>query len=224
MRILAADDAASIRMLLELHLGRAGHSVELAADGRAALDKYFAGRYDLLMLDLQMPVLDGWAAVRELRAWEAENGRVPVPVLALSGSAEPGEAERCRDAGCTGTLSKPFTREELLAAVAGAAGGAPPAPETVQVDPDFADLIPGFLDGCRAELAEMRRSLARVDFDALARAAHRLAGSGASYGFAGITESARRVERAAKSADPAGAGGGLDALAAYLGRIKVRYE
>ena len=218
MRVLAAEDAESMRELISLYLTKAGHELDLACDGGEAVERYKAASYELVILDMQMPVLDGPAAARAIRAYERESGRAPAPILALTGSAEPAAVKLCLDAGCTSALAKPFTRESLLDAVAPAPAG------VVKADPDFADLIPRFLDNCRVEDAEMRRALARQDYAALAATGHRLIGAGTSYGFAGITAAARLVETAAERRDPAGVSRGLEALASYLASVKVSYE
>ena len=217
MRILAAEDAESVRVLIKLYLTKAGHELDLAVDGGEAVERFKAASYDQVILDMHMPVLDGPAAARAMRAFERESARAPAPILALTGSAEPAAVKLCLDAGCTSALAKPFTREPLLGAVGPAPAG------VVKADPDFADLIPRFLDNCRVEEAEMRRALARQDYAALAATGHRLIGAGTSYGFPGITAAARLVESSAERRDPAGAAQGLDALASYLSSVKVSY-
>lgn len=204
MRVLAADDAAPIRALLELHLSKAGHRVDLVADGRAAAERYAPGRYDAVILDMKMPALDGPGAAREIRAREEAGGGASVPIVLLTAAAEaapslPGVR----------VLAKPFTRESLLACLPG--GSPPPA-----ADPDLADLVPIFLDSCRTELAELRRCAARRDHPALAAAGHKLVGSGASYGFPALSAAGRALEDAAKAGDDALVGAALEGLARRL--------
>lgn len=226
-RILVVEDTASLRALLQLCLARAGHAVELAEDGQSALEMFSAGAYDAVVMDIQMPVLDGLAAVARMRGREKERSRAPVPILALTANTEPSDLQNCLAAGFTATIRKPFGRDELLAAVArhlGAAAAAPAAGRiVVTADPEFADLIPTFLDNCRRETAAMRKALELRDYAAIAASSHRLTGAGASYGFAPLSEESRRLEAAAKSADGAGVLAHLEALSLYLERVSVVY-
>jgi CheY-like chemotaxis protein len=121
-----------------------GCSVEVAADGRAAVQAFDGGRFDLVLMDCMMPVLDGYQATGTIRALEADRGGgARTPVVALTASAMVGERERCLRAGMDDYLTKPFRQAELEAVIlrwAGAAarsgdpaspvgaGGGPPPP------------------------------------------------------------------------------------------------
>jgi DNA-binding response OmpR family regulator len=110
-RILAVDDEADIRELLRELLGRAGYEVEVAEDGRAALRALFAARPDLVILDVNMPGLDGWQTLERIRDVSE------VPVLMLT--ARTGELEKVRGLtrGADDYVTKPFGRQELLARI-----------------------------------------------------------------------------------------------------------
>jgi len=88
-----------------------GYTCEVAADGAAAAARAAGGRFDAVLMDLQMPRLDGFAATRLIR--QAEAPGVRLPIIALTASATPGEQERCLEAGMTGFLSKPVSAEAL---------------------------------------------------------------------------------------------------------------
>lgn len=221
-RVLAVEDTPSLRALLELSLARAGYRVELAEDGQAALDLFMGWRPDAVVMDIQMPVMDGLTAVEQMRLWEKREGRAPAPILALTANTEPADLKRCLDAGFTATVRKPFAREELLTALARALGTAPAgAAILVTPDPEFAELIPQYLANCRADAAAMRASLEHGDFPAIVAVSHRLRGSGASFGFDPVTAECRKIEAAAKKTDASGVAPGLEALDAYLRQVKV---
>jgi DNA-binding response OmpR family regulator len=126
-RILVVDDEADIRELLRELLGRAGHEVVEAADGSEALKLFYSEQPDFVILDVQMPILDGWETLSRIR--EVSD----VPVLMLTARAEELDKVRGLRAGADDYLTKPFGRQELLARVSAnlrRAGGREKAPET----------------------------------------------------------------------------------------------
>ncbi len=129
LRVLVADDVAANRMVARAMLVASGHRVDSAADGAEALAAVEREAYDIVLMDVQMPVMDGLEATRRIRT--LPGGRARTPVLAVTASALPEQVAACRDAGMDGHLAKPIDREMLLAAVARlAAGQAAPAPAT----------------------------------------------------------------------------------------------
>ena len=130
MRVLVAEDNEVNQEVVTHILGRWGCEVTIVGDGRAAADAVAADlhAFDLVLMDCQMPVLDGFAASAEIRRGEAAAAvrRRPVPILALTASAVVGDRERCLDAGMTGYVTKPIQPAELLAAIA--AVGRPSGP------------------------------------------------------------------------------------------------
>ncbi|GAB6042875.1 hypothetical protein JCM17961_35520 [Endothiovibrio diazotrophicus] len=108
------DNAVLIRGYLE----GTPHRLDVVADGEAAVARYRAGSYDLVLMDVRMPKLDGLAAVREIRRWEAEEGRLSRPILALTAHATTEDVDRALEAGCNAHLAKPLKRSVFLAALA----------------------------------------------------------------------------------------------------------
>lgn len=117
LRILLADDAGDIRRLITVFIASSGHSVEWAENGEQAVEMFKRGEYDLVLMDMQMPVMDGLCATRRIREWELEQGRAPVPVVALTAGAEQSNLRRTREAGCTAHIAKPISKETLLRAI-----------------------------------------------------------------------------------------------------------
>jgi PAS domain S-box-containing protein len=113
LRILLAEDNLVNRTLAVRLLEKHGHAVEVATDGREALRKYQAGRFDLILMDVQMPEMDGFEATAGIRALEKTTG-THVPIMAMTAHALTGDRERCLAAGMDGYISKPFQVEELL--------------------------------------------------------------------------------------------------------------
>lgn len=118
-KILAVDDSTSMRNMVSFTLRGAGHDVQEAADGKAALDVAKAGRFDLVLADVNMPLMDGITLTRELRALPSFAG---VPILILTTESDTDKKMEGKAAGATGWLVKPFDPEQLLATVARVTG------------------------------------------------------------------------------------------------------
>jgi signal transduction histidine kinase/ActR/RegA family two-component response regulator len=125
LRILVAEDNPVNRMVIEAMLSQAGHEVTLAADGRDAVEAYAPGRFDLGLIDIHMPELDGFGVAREIRARERANG-THLPLIALTASAFQEDRERAAECGMEELVPKPVDMATLLAAVGRHAGGGTP--------------------------------------------------------------------------------------------------
>jgi two-component system sensor histidine kinase/response regulator len=113
-RILLADDSVDNRLLIRAYLGKTGYRLDEAENGQVALDKLLSGRYDLVLMDIQMPVMDGFSAVRRIRQWEQENGARRTPIIALTASAFDETVRKAVEAGCDSHLGKPLRRATLM--------------------------------------------------------------------------------------------------------------
>ncbi|MFO1006646.1 MAG: response regulator [Planctomycetaceae bacterium] len=131
-RVLVVDDGEPNRELIRLVLRRTGLTVDEAENGQHAISAVEKQPYDIILMDMQMPVMDGYEAAKLLR----QMGRT-MPIIALTGHAMKGDEEKCREAGCTGYLTKPVNIDELLKTVAEIVGRdhslpLPEAPEVVK--------------------------------------------------------------------------------------------
>ncbi len=113
-RILAADDSSDNRFLLTAFLKGFSCELVLVENGQEALDAFKEGEFDIILMDMQMPVMDGFAATRLIREWEVENNLPATPVLALTAYALPEEIKQCTDAGCDSHISKPVRKKNLI--------------------------------------------------------------------------------------------------------------
>ncbi len=117
LRVLAADDNRTNRTILKSMLARLGVDVVLAEDGRAVLDAWEAGQFDMYLLDISMPGLDGISALRHLRAFEVAAGQAPTPALAITANVMSHQVDEYLEAGFSGHLGKPFRRDDLADAL-----------------------------------------------------------------------------------------------------------
>ncbi len=114
LSILVAEDSEDNRILLRAFLRSGGHRLDFAENGEVAWEKFRQHRYDIVLMDLQMPILDGYATTRRIRAWEREHGIEPVPVIALTAHAMQEAAVDAMEAGCDYYLSKPIAKKRLV--------------------------------------------------------------------------------------------------------------
>jgi CheY-like chemotaxis protein len=110
--VLIVDDGETNRKLVRLLLEKHGIATAVAIDGRQGVDAVIAGSFDLVLMDMQLPVLDGYAATRELRS-----RNIDVPIIALTANAMRFDRQQCLEAGCNGYLTKPLQSWQLLKAM-----------------------------------------------------------------------------------------------------------
>jgi PAS domain S-box-containing protein len=238
-RVLVADDGEHNRGLVRLLLEEVGLVVEEASNGREAVDRVAAGGIDLVLMDMQMPEMDGATATRTLR-----DAGCTLPIVALTANAMKGFEAELDAAGFSGFQTKPIDREALMAELAARLGGErvaadaaspdaaaaelPPATDDatpivsrLAAHPRLARLIGGFVGEFANRRARMHAALDAGDLAELAALAHWLKGSGGSLGFDDLFEPAKALEEAAKAGDAAAAAAALhqvDMLGARIDR------
>jgi CheY-like chemotaxis protein len=129
VRILAAEDNEVNQLVLKTLLAQAGIEPTIVENGEEAVAAWEREDWDIILMDIQMPVMDGPTATRLIRRREAETGRGPVPIIALTANAMTHQSESYRAAGMNGLVAKPIKVSELFAAILAASGGAPDADE-----------------------------------------------------------------------------------------------
>ena len=117
LRILLAEDAPANQVVTAKILEKHGHQVMIAADGQEAIDAWESDRFDAILMDLQMPRMDGLAAAMTIRRRETELRRPRTPIVGLSGSSAPLDQQRCLEAGMDTQLVKPIGARELIATI-----------------------------------------------------------------------------------------------------------
>lgn len=240
--ILVVDDGEANRRLIELVLSRAGAVVTSVTNGQEAVDAINEGDFDLVFMDMQMPVLDGMSATKILR----KSGHT-LPIVALTGNAMKGDRERCLDAGCDDFLSKPvnidlllqccvrfigsdttthhesadaFAFQDHFASEATADSPTSPIHSTLPIEDDeIRSVVVDFLERMDARLDGMQNALQSADFELVQSEAHWLKGSGGTVGYGALTEPAGALERAAKLGDTERAVQLLEEIQALRARI-----
>ena len=117
LRILLVEDSEDNRLLVHHYLKKTPYGIDIAENGEVATAKFMSNTYDLVLMDMQMPVMDGYTATREIRKWEAESGVKPTPIVALTASAFIEAVRKSQDAGCDAHINKPVKKSVLLEAI-----------------------------------------------------------------------------------------------------------
>jgi CheY-like chemotaxis protein/HPt (histidine-containing phosphotransfer) domain-containing protein len=245
-RLLVVEDNAVNQLYIRKFLERAGHQVVTAGDGAQALDILRAEALDCVLMDIQMPVLDGMAATRAIRAGEA--GPPDVPVVALTAYAMKGDRERFLAAGMDACVSKPVDSAELLAVVQAALAGTlsrgadtgesashrpdaeeqplldrQAALERTQGDADLADqLLDVYLRQVPENSRRLRDAAAAGDLEALAHTAHALKSASLQVGALRANALAAALERAVGRGDEEAARAHAAGLREVLGALADR--
>lgn len=112
--ILVVDDSSNTRMLVKYYLAGKPYSLAFAENGRAGVEAFTKNHFDMVIMGTHLTGMDGFAAARAIRNWEAESGTEPVPILAITAHYIPDDGERSLEAGFTDTIERPFTKPKLL--------------------------------------------------------------------------------------------------------------
>ena len=226
-RVLLAEDNKINQMLAVRLLEKQGHSIQVAEHGGLALEAWRAGQFDLILMDMMMPEMDGLEATRRIRAEEAAAGGGHVPIIAMTANAMRGDRERCLEAGMDGYVSKPVKPETLFGEIARILGGkCVPAPVdggVMKADRDIHDradalsriaddeelldtLIAMFQEDAPRYLSDIDAAHGAGDLVRLGHGAHTLKGVLATFSARRGGQVAKALEEAAKTGDKAACG------------------
>ncbi|TWU56570.1 Sensory/regulatory protein RpfC [Rubripirellula tenax] len=219
LRVLLVDDGQENRDLMSVILEEAGATYATAENGLEAMELAHSAEWDVILMDMQMPVMDGYTATRNLRA-----EGYSVPIIALTAHAMQHAEQECRDAGCTGFLTKPVDFDRLismLAAIAGIQVSAEVEPATTPTAHDgddllaltapvitdapirstlpihkerFREIVSQFVDRLDQRFDAIEEAIASEDRSALTEMGHSLKGSSGNCGFADLSEQAAQLE------------------------------
>ncbi|MDB4756177.1 response regulator [Mariniblastus sp.] len=213
-KVLIADDGLENRELVSLVLREVGIEVETAEDGRIAVEMAMKNDFDLILMDMQMPGLNGHAATQKLRSLGCD-----LPIFALTANAMKGFEKNCMASGCTGFLTKPIDIDSMLATLAihldgtEIKAGGDKDPGNYHRDlktltsnlpteiPEVALIVKNFIPKLHETVEAIQIAAQGDDVEELHQLAHWLAGSAGTLGFPDFTETAQQLE----SSDPCGA-------------------
>ncbi len=195
--VLLAEDTADNQRLISMYLRRAGASVDIVENGQQALQKALQHEYDLILMDMQMPIMGGIEAIEKLRVAGYKN-----PIVTLTANALKQDRERCAKAGADDYLTKPLDLEPfyvILKTYLREVEQAQPFVPTAYVsddlldDPEFKELVSKFLEDLPDKLQDINEAYFNSDWSGMKSLVHKLKGTGASFGYPIITELATLI-------------------------------
>jgi two-component system, sensor histidine kinase and response regulator len=240
LRILVADDNSINRELTVRILSKRGHTVSTVPNGKLAVEALEAKGFDVALMDVQMPEMDGFEATAAIRLKEQSTGG-HTPIIAMTAHAMKGDRERCLAAGMDGYISKPIQAQELLQITESFTKVSSPIDITYEErrsildrkvaltrlasdEALLADLAKIFCDESSNMLLAVQEAVARKEADTLQRAAHSLKGSVATFAAQRAFDEALKLERIARSKDLIGAEETCAALVAEVRQLCVALE
>ena len=244
LHILFVEDLKENREVMNLYLKETPYRIDMAENGQVAVEKFQSGTYDVVFMDMQMPVMDGIHAAAAIRSWEREQQRRPTPIVALTANAFKEQADKSLAAGCTAHLTKPIKKTVLFETIRLYTGtiereAAYPSTDPivsdrsstnetssgenciVTIDSDLKPLMPMFIAGRKKDIVDIREAMARHDFHTIGRIAHGMRGAGDIYGFEPIAALAATIEQAVKTGSAASIETDLALLVTYLEQVQI---
>ncbi|WP_459923571.1 ATP-binding protein, partial [Desulfatiferula olefinivorans] len=244
LSILLVDDIEPNRTVIHRFLKNTPVTLFDAENGKEAVDLFFSRPFDLVLMDVEMPVMSGLEATRIIRDRETAMQRPPTPILILSAHAFGEQRRQCYDAGCNDLLIKPIRKNDLISAISAlfvpsdtdrgsipqsdhgpetAENLAPPSSREVIIDAMFEDLLDGFFAYFKESLESMDEAIRQNNVDDLYRLGHGLKGSARNYEFHALGDIFFEIEKAAADKNLDDAAFYLARAREYLDRVEVTF-
>ena len=190
MNILLVEDTVDNQFLMKAFLKKAPWNLDIAENGAIGVEKFKTGNYDLVLMDMQMPVMDGYTATREIRKWEKETGVKHTPIIALTAYALTEELRKSIEAGCNGHITKPVKKAKLIESIQEhynaskkTDGSEKESRFVVHVSPEIKHLLPSFMGGLQENFRALNEALANQDNKTIENIGHNIKETGEVYGF-----------------------------------------
>lgn len=222
LNILLVDDSEDNRLLVETYLKKTSYRIVSAENGREAFEKFKEEDFDVVLMDMHMPVMDGYTATREIKKWQTSEGKEHVPIVALTAFALKEERQNSLDAGCVAHITKPVKKETLLRIIYEVTRNAQKRETSSErqseskhtatsepqifasLDSELASLVPRYIQNRRRDHSRLNEAMHAGDFETIRTIGHNVKGTAKSYGFASLGELAARLEGSASTRDSQG--------------------
>ncbi|MCR4417347.1 MAG: response regulator [Ignavibacteria bacterium] len=224
LHILLVEDNLMNQKFMSHILKRLGSTFDIAIDGKDAIEKVKQNKYDLILMDVQMPVMDGLEATRYIRN---ELNMKDIPIIALTAHAMKGDREKCLAAGCTGYITKPVDQQKLVSEIMSTIKST--EPEFEEISPYFQgfsreeiiQLRTDYIESMRKEVEELDKKLSPKEFEAFRYFGHNIKGNGVAYGFPEISKFGAQIEEAANNQDYPTLVTAFNEFKNYLSNLKI---
>lgn len=223
-KILVAEDSLDNQFLVAAYLKGTSYEVKFVLNGVEAVQEFQAAPYDLVLMDVQMPVMDGLVATRRIRQLEQQQARAAVPILALSANAFEHDRTASLGAGCDVHLSKPIGKQLLLEEIQRwlSLNEISRVGATVEIPTEVQELAAGYLERRRQEVVEMEGLLTRMECQRLRTLGHNMKGAAAGYGFPALAAIGASLEKNAKEANADDLAADIQRISEYLDQVQWR--
>jgi CheY-like chemotaxis protein len=240
-RLLVAEDVIANQKVIEHYLTKWGFACDVAVNGQEVLELMARNRYDLVLMDCQMPEKDGYETTREIR--RCEGAERHTPVIAMTASAMKGDRERCLEAGMNDYVSKPIAREIFFSTInrwlppkSQSDGSQPREPERASTppadlraletscdhDPNFlAEVVGAFLSENRQHIDALSAAVSAPDTEAVMREAHAIKSSALMLNAPALAAAAQELEGLGRSGNLRGAKGLFGSLRREFERVEA---
>ncbi|WP_231989368.1 PAS domain S-box protein [Nitrospira japonica] len=203
--VLLAEDSIESQHVMRLYLSKSPYRLDCADSGTSVVETFKSGRYDLVLMDLHMPDIDGCEATRRIRAWETERDLPRTPIVALTADGFAESRQRSAEAGCDDFLTKPVKMDTVLSTIRRFVTETKPTPPPGRMKSDQAGLLdaelnrmrPKFLQNRRLDIEELQRAVESGNFDQIKLIGHRIKGLAGTYGLHAIGAIGGALEEAA---------------------------
>ncbi len=244
LHVLLVEDSDFNAVVVQSYLKDTHCKIDLATNGEIGFNMFQEHSYDLVLMDIQMPVMDGYTATREMRRWEKEQGRSETPIFAMTAYAMQGDKEKSQKAGCNLHLTKPIKKELLLGAIyawfstpnfnarylPGPLAGDGPETSPVQnpqleidvsVDAELFEIAPLFVDTVKNNLFRLEELVQKDDFSAARTIGHQMKGEGKLFGLNPVSRLGLVIQQAAEARDKTKILAAAHELTDYLERVRL---
>ncbi|MBI5844381.1 MAG: response regulator [Deltaproteobacteria bacterium] len=238
--ILLVEDSETNRFVIRAYLKNTPCRIHIAENGAKAVEKFMAQPFDVVLMDMQMPVMDGYEALSLIRKWEKENREKKTPIIAMTADAKEDDEVRYIDTGFDALLAKPIKKNSLLTMllhqILGKKTVAPKKevdrimdtlgiggdePILAWVNPDLEELAPQYLKTLAKSADTMMVCLGSSDFDTVRTLGHRMKGEGNAFGFEAISRLGAVIEDAAARKNSQKISDYVEKLRDFLTRVEI---
>ncbi|GEM_PF-1232217 len=200
LQVLLVEDSQYNAFVIETYLKDENCQVTIAVNGQEGVDRFLETHFDIVLMDMQMPIMDGYRAMQLIRTHEQSKDMNRTPIIALTAHALTGDARKCMEAGADYHLPKPVKHKDLMEIMHTVrkpenSGELP----NFHVPQEIRQIAENFLENCTDQISEMATALTGQDYETVQAISHKLAGEGAAFGFDPISQLGAELNKAATS-------------------------